>query len=134
MKVTIAAVSGMFAALTSLASVSGCGFAARSPEMYRDDAKRVLEAKSHDIQVCYDGVLTKNPGVAGKVTITFEVETDNGKITNVKVDSEKTTAPANVAECVIKNVEGLALTPPDQRVGQGTWVYEFNAPVTPSKS
>jgi hypothetical protein len=46
--------------------VGGCSFAARSPEMYRDDTKAVLETKNNDIRACYDGVLKGAPTAAGK--------------------------------------------------------------------
>jgi hypothetical protein len=108
--------------------LSGCSFAARSPEMYRDDTKAVLETKNNDIRACYDGVLKATPGVGGKVTVKFEVETEQGKIVNVAVDKPNTTAPDPVAECVTKSINGLGLTPPDKRVGQATFVWEFAAP------
>jgi hypothetical protein len=108
--------------------LSGCSFAARSPEMYRDDTKAVLETKNNDIRACYDGVLKATPGAAGKVTVKFEVETEQGKIVNVAVDKPNTTAPDAVAECVTKSINGLGITPPDKRVGQATFVWEFAAP------
>ena len=116
----------------SLALLAGCSFAARSPDMYRDDTKAALQTKNADILACYDGVLKASPGAGGKVTIKFDVETEQGKITNVQVDPANTTAPAPVSECVTKNVSGLAIKPPDQRLGQGTWVYEFAAPPPPA--
>ncbi len=108
--------------------LSGCSFAARSPEMYRDDTKAVLDTKSNDIRACYDGVLKATPGAAGKVTVKFEVETEQGKIVNVAVDKPNTTAPDAVAECVTKSINGLGITPPDKRVGQATFVWDFAAP------
>ena len=116
----------------SLAMLAGCSFAARSPDMYRDDTKAALQAKNADILACYDGVLKATPGAHGKVTINFDVETEHGTVTNVKVDAANTTAPAPVSECVTKAVTGVAINPPDQRLGQGTWVYEFNAPAAPT--
>lgn len=118
----------------SLASVAGCSFAARSPEMYRDDTKAIFEAKNNDIRACYDSVLSGTPGVGGKVTVTFEWEADEGKLQNVAVDKTNTTAPAPVAECVTKNLTGLKISPPDKRLGQGTWAWEFTAPPPPAKS
>jgi len=110
---------------------TGCSFAARSPEMYRDDTKAVLETKNNDIRACYDGVLKATPGVGGKVTVTFEVETEGGKLTKIAVDKANTTAPDAVAECVTKNITGLGLTPPDKRLGLGSWAWEFSAPPAP---
>lgn len=106
-------------------AVTGCSFAARSPEMYRDDTKAVLDTKSADIRACYDGVLKSTPGAAGKVTVKFNVETEAGKFTNIAVDKPNTTAPPEVAECVTKSINGLGVTPPDKREGEATFVWEF---------
>ena len=115
----------LFAVVTT---VSGCGFAARSPDMYRDDTKAQLDTKSNDIRACYDGVLASTPGVGGKVTVKFNVENELGKITAVTVDTANTTAPDAVADCVTKSITGLGLTPPDARLGQATFTWEFAAP------
>lgn len=112
----------------SLATLAGCGFAARSPEMYRDDTQKVLETKNNEIRACYDTVLKGTPGVGGKVTVKFEIAEDTGKIQNVIVDRPNTTAPESVSECVKKNLEGLAINPPDARLGQAAFVYDFNQP------
>lgn len=121
----------LVAASLSVASVA-CSFAARSPEMYRDEVKVALEKKNADIQACYDGVLKGTPGVQGKVTIKFDVETEKGQVTNVSLDAANTTAPPAVAECVTKNVGGVAIAPPDARKGEASWVYEFAAPPPPA--
>lgn len=119
-----------FAALALLSSVAvGCAY--RSPEMWREDTNKVLEAKNNDIRVCYDEHLKKAPGTGGKVTVTFEVETEGGKIQNVQVDPAGTTAPPELGECVKRNIEGLVISPPDRRVGQATYVYEFSQPPAP---
>jgi hypothetical protein len=119
--------------LSTLASIAllstvavGCAY--RSPEMWRDDTNKVLEAKNNDIKTCYDAYLKGAPGAGGKVTVKFEVETEGGKIQNVQVDKAGTTAPPEVGECVKKNIEGLVINPPDRRVGQATYVYEFSQP------
>jgi hypothetical protein len=113
----------------SLATVVGCAY--RSPEMYRDDTTKVLETKQADIRACYDTVLKGTPGAGGKVTVKFEIETEGGKIQNVIVDKPNTTAPDALGECVKKNIEGLAINPPDKRLGQAEYVYEFSVPASP---
>jgi hypothetical protein len=118
--------------LTALALATGCSVAARSPDMYANDTKAVLEKKNEEIRSCYDGVLKSKPGTAGKVTVKFEVLTDSGKITNVSVDQANSTAGDEVAACVTKSIDGLVLTPADVRKGEGTWVYEFTAPPAPA--
>jgi len=123
MKTILAALS-----VLSLASLAGCSFAARSPEMYRDDTAKLLDTKSGEIKACYDNVLKATPGVGGKVTVKFELAEETGKIQNVIVDKPTTTAPDAVSDCVKKSIEGLAINPPDKRLGQATFVYEFSQP------
>ncbi|MET0595623.1 MAG: AgmX/PglI C-terminal domain-containing protein [Polyangiaceae bacterium] len=113
-------------------ALGACSFAARSPEMYRDDTGKALATKQNEIRACYDSVLKANPGAAGTVTVKFDVETEQGKIHNVTVDKTKTTAPDNVSECVTRNIDGLTLAPPDARKGEGMWTYEFQAPPPPA--
>ena len=113
-------------------AVTGCSFAARSPEMYRDDTAKALATKQDEIRTCYDAVLKSTPNAAGVVTVNFDVETENGKISHVTVDKTKTTAPDPVCECVTRSIDGLTLAPPDQRKGEGTWAYEFQAPPAPA--
>jgi hypothetical protein len=110
----------------SLIALSACAY--RSPEMYRDDTGKVLETKNAEIKSCYDGFLKGNQGAGGKVTVNFEIETEAGKIQNVTIDKANTTAPPELAACVKKSIEGLAVTPPDRKEGRGTWVYEFSQP------
>lgn len=111
-----------------LVTMTGCSFAARSPEMYRDDTKAVLATKNDAIVACYNDVLKNDPKAGGKVTLNFEVETEEGKIVNIAVDKAQTTASDAVVACVTKNVEGLALTPPDQRTGIASWSWDLSAP------
>ena len=117
--------------VASIAALSGCGFAARSPEMYRDDTAAQLATKNADIQACYDGVLKATPGAQGRVSVKFDVENEAGKIVNVQVDKAQTTAPDAVAECVTKSIAGLGLNPPDARNGEANFVWEFSAPPPP---
>lgn len=118
--------------VTASLSLTACSFAARSPEMYRDDTKAALESKNAEILGCYDGVLKATPGAQGKVTIKFEVETETGKFVNISVDKAASTAPDAVGECVTKAVGSLAIKPPDARTGQATWTYDFAAPPPPA--
>jgi len=122
----------LFAVPAAIAVLAGCSMAARSADMYRDDTQAVLATKNDAIRTCYDGVLKTTPGAQGSVAITFDVQTQDGKIVNVAVDQSGTTAPAPVAACVTQSLSGLALTPPDQRKGQGRWTYQFTAPATPA--
>jgi hypothetical protein len=120
--------------LAASLTLGACSFAARSPEMYRDDTGKTLATKQEAIRTCYDGVLKSNPGAGGTVTVKFDVETESGKISHVTVDKTKTTAPDPVSECVTRSIDGLTLAPPDQRKGEATWSYEFQAPPAPAST
>ncbi|MGK4007332.1 AgmX/PglI C-terminal domain-containing protein [Sorangium sp. So ce1036] len=115
---------GLF--VMSLASAStGCSFAVRSPEMYRDDTAALLETRNEQIKACYDAELARNPGAQGKVTVEFLVLEDSGRITQVVVDPAGTTASEEVANCVVSSIDGLVLTPPDEKKGKAKFVWEF---------
>lgn len=107
------------------ASTIGCSFAARSPEMYREDVRAVLETKNPDIKACYDSVIRGNSNAVGTVTVRFDVMTETGQITNVMVDETNSTAPQPVKDCVTNAITGLAIQPPDANMGKATFVYEF---------
>jgi hypothetical protein len=118
--------------LVTSVALGACSFAARSPDMYRDDTGKALATKSDEIRACYDNVLKGSPGAGGAVTVNFDVETDTGRISHVTIDKTKTTAPDNVSDCVTRSIDGLTLAPPDARKGEGTWTYEFQAPPAPT--
>lgn len=113
--------------LAVLAASAGCSVMLRSPDEYRDATKQVLESKNAEIKACYDELLKTNATVQGKVTVKFDVEEKTGKIGNVVVDPGQSTAPEPLQTCVRKALDGLALAQPDDRKGEGTWVYEFAA-------
>jgi hypothetical protein len=121
----------LITASLALASVTGCAY--RDAKMFSDDVNKAVAPKQPDMKACYDGVLKSNPTAAGKVSVAFEIETEEGKFTNITVDKSKTTAPEPVQECVTKNLQGLAISPPDKKLGQGSMEFDF-APGAPPKS
>lgn len=113
-------------ALVAVSSlVTGC--AVRDAKMFVDDTGKALATRNNEIKACYDGILKATPTAGGKVTVKFEVETEEGKIVKIEVDKANTTAPDAVQACVTKNIEGLKISPPDKKTGDGSWVYEFSA-------
>lgn len=118
------------AALAVTSFATGCAY--RDAKMFVDDTSKVLATRNNEIKACYDGILKGTPTVGGKVTVKFEVETEEGKLVNISVDKAGTTAPDAVADCVKKNIEGLKLSPPDKKTGDATWVYEFAPGAAPS--
>jgi hypothetical protein len=117
------------ASVAVLGTLVGCAY--RDATMYRDETSKVLASKSNEIQACYDGVLKGTPGAGGKVTVNFEVETEEGKIQNVEIDKANTNAPEALGECVKRSIAGLIVAPPDRKLGQATYVYEFSVGPTP---
>ncbi|HLV67029.1 MAG TPA: AgmX/PglI C-terminal domain-containing protein [Polyangiaceae bacterium] len=110
----------------------GCSFAARSPEMYRDDTRALLETRNEQIRTCYDDLLKSNPALQGSVTVRFVVEPDTGMLRDVATDPAGTTAPPEVAQCVTSALQGIALQPGDKSEGHALFVYEFSPGAPPA--
>jgi hypothetical protein len=120
--------------LATLVAATGCSFAARSPEMYRDDTAKLLDSKTPDIKACYDEQLKTWKDVAGSVRVKFTVKKETGEVTDAQVDPAATTAPSEVSECVIKSIAGLRLQPPDQNDGKATFTWNFTVESPPAAS
>ncbi len=117
--------------LAALGSTA-CSYHARSAEKYRDATQELLLTKQTELQACYDEVLKVDKAAGGTVQVNFKVEAETGKIVDTKLDPNGTTAPAPLGECVVKTIDGLALTPPDANDGMATFTYDFqvNQPAT----
>lgn len=113
-------------ALLGLATV-GCSFHARSAKDYADVTQKVLASKNSEIRSCYETVLKQDKKAAGVVAVNFTVEAKTGAIIDPKVDEQNTTAPEPVSACVVDNMAGLKIDPPDQREGQASFAYNFKA-------
>ncbi len=124
-------------ALTILGSValvmgvSACSFVVRDAATYASDTQAVLATRSGPIKACYDEALKADPQVGGTVAVRFTVEKKTGNILTPALVPEKTTAPQPLADCVLNQLNGLVLDPPDRKPGDGTFVWAFtaNAPV-----
>ena len=53
----------------------------------------------------------------------FTVVEDTGKISNAAVQGDANPA---LQDCVVKNIDGLELQPPDVNPGDGTFTWEFS--------
>jgi hypothetical protein len=106
--------------------MTACSFYARDAEDYRKVTRELVETRSGSIKECYDVALQTNEKVTGGVIINFTVEKKTGKIMNPVVDP-KSTAPAELSECVVTAINGLTLDPPDAREGQATFTWYFEA-------
>ena len=104
--------------------VGGC--TARSRLQYRNDTRRLLDARIPQIKACYDAILKTDEKVKGQVVMRFVVTEETGKVTNVEVETNRTKAPDALVECVRASFEeAMVLTPPDKRQGHATFVWEF---------
>lgn len=110
---------------------AACSFAARGPDQYRDDTQALLESKSPEIKACYDGILKDKKDAAGTVRVKFKVAEETGKIFETQVDPSGTTAPPELADCVVRSIDGMQLTPPDENQGIATFTWEFTAGEAP---
>jgi hypothetical protein len=106
-----------------LCALGAC--AVRSPEMYRDDTRKLLETRSSSLQACYDAELQVHPDAAGKVIVRFTIEDDTGKLSNPQIDDLQSTPNRTLRGCVLDALKGLVLTPADERSGDATFVWEF---------
>jgi len=117
-------------ALFALASVA-CSIHARGPDQYRDDTQALLESKGPEIKACYDGILKEKADVGGAVRVKFKVQEETGKIFETEVDPSGTTAPPELADCVVRTIDGMQLTPPDENMGIATFTWQFQAEAAP---
>jgi hypothetical protein len=108
--------------------LAGCSVTARSADRYRDDTTVLLETKRPAITACYDSALRAMAGSQGTVTVRFKVAEDSGRIHDLALDAARTTAPPAVSICVMRELDGLALSPADAREGEATYTWEFAAP------
>ena len=116
-----------FSLVAALTLSVGCTFVARDPDGYRTDTRELMDTRSPDIKDCYDVALQTDESVGGTVVVNFTVEQKTGKILNPMVDEAKTNAPAELSQCVVSAIDGLQLDPPDQREGQATFSWSFEA-------
>lgn len=111
--------------MLACSALVGCSFYARGPEDYRSAVRKVLEQKRPDVETCYKQSYEKDNAVQGRVVVSFEVEPKTGKLVKPNVVPAGTTANGALQQCVLASLDGLALKPPDQRTGVGTYTWEF---------
>jgi hypothetical protein len=111
----------------AVALVAGCSFIARDTETYKADNRSLLETKTSDIRACYDTALAADPNLKGDVVLSYTIEKKTGKLTNMTVLTDKTSAPEGLQNCVMSAVEGLSFPKPDRRDGivqSFTWSFQ----------
>lgn len=92
---------------------------ARGPDDYRQVTRSLVDQEKAAIEGCFGGQ-------AGSVVVNFTVEKKTGKISNPTVDSAKSDAPAEVGDCIVGKIDGLALAEPDMRDGAANFTWTLS--------
>lgn len=102
--------------------VRGGGDIGGSGEFDAALVQRQIKQRIRSITRCYESELRKNPGLAGKVTVTFTIQ-ERGNVTGAKATENTTGSPA-VADCVTRAISRFRFNPgPDG--GSVTFRYPF---------
>lgn len=127
MKTAQSMLAGMLVIGLLGSTLTGCKgqYHARGAEDYRKVTRDLLESKSSDIKRCYKKLLKSDAKAKGTVVVHFNVFPDTGEIKNAEVLPEST-APAELGQCVVENINGLKLEAPDARLGDATFTYDFS--------
>ena len=112
-----------------LASSAGCSYLARDTDRYRADTSALLDTRTAELQACYNQELRRNRDVIGTLTVTFTVEKETGKLTQLEWDRNRSTVSETLATCAITALAGLSLDEPDQRDGEATFKFSFRGGV-----
>jgi hypothetical protein len=113
--------------LSLVALGAGCSFIARDTETYKKENRSLVETKTSDIKACYDTALAADPTLKGEVSVSYTIEKKTGKLTTMKLLTDKTTAPEGLQNCVMSALEGLTFPKPDRRDGivqSFTWQFQ----------
>jgi hypothetical protein len=119
-------------ALVALALTGGCSFYARGPDAYRQAVRNVVDTKAPAVETCYKSAKEQNPQSQGAVVVRFDVEPKTGDIVRPEIVKEQTNADETLQRCVLESLAGLKLDPPDQRLGQATFRWDFRLDTPPT--
>jgi hypothetical protein len=112
-------------------AMTSFGCAVRSDNIYAKDVESLLETRGPQVAQCYGDLLKGNPSLAGTVAVRLRVEEDTGNVVSPQLEASQTTAPAELQQCVLASISGLALQPPDtSRPATGVYVWNFQPPAT----
>ncbi len=83
--------------------VAGVGEGKITGDIDKDLIRRIVRAHINEVRGCYNGALSKNPNLEGRVTIQFSI-VGNGKVASATVQ-ENTTKDSKVGNCIAKAVK-----------------------------
>lgn len=84
--------------------------------------QRQIKQRIKSITRCYESELRRNPGLSGKVTVTFTIQ-ERGNVTGAKA-AENTTGSAAMADCVTRTISRFRFNPGPEG-GSVTFRYPF---------
>jgi TonB family protein len=76
------------------------GKASVSGSLDKDIIRRIIRAHINEVRSCYNAGLTKDPALAGKLVVRFELGAD-GKVTSAEIVDDQL-GDATVGACVAK--------------------------------
>lgn len=93
----------------------------------REAIRRVISHHMRAIKACYQAALNKDPGLFGKIVMSFEIS-GNGQAQNVKpVPSRSTLHSREVASCLVTRFGRMRFpTPPRGQVPEVTFPFVFS--------
>lgn len=103
---------------------SACTLWQREPNYYSEFLTELFETRSEAIDACYDRYLAQvDPTAAGTLAVSFEVEAKTGALKIIEAPSE---LPDALAACVLDELAGLKVDPPDVNTARGVFEWEFS--------
>ena len=100
--------------LGGLALAAACSRSGMGEGVRRDISARMTSAQG-SLSSCYKTALEERRRLRGMMWLSFDVEAESGKFTNVAITRTEVTNPG-LETCVIETVSGLALAEPQKSV------------------
>ncbi|HEU5056173.1 MAG TPA: AgmX/PglI C-terminal domain-containing protein [Kofleriaceae bacterium] len=101
-------------ALGALAVAAACSRSGLGEGVRRDISARMTSVQPR-LSGCYKSALEERRKLRGMMWLSFDVEAESGKFTNVAITRTEVTNPG-LETCVIQTVSGLALAEPQKSV------------------
>jgi len=76
--------------------------------------KKIMKRYNGRVKSCYERELKGNPDLSGKVTVSFEIET-NGKVAAADI-ADNTTGSSDLEACILKVIRSIRMNPPPEDV------------------
>lgn len=100
--------------LGALALAAACSRSGMGEGVRRDISARMTSAQG-SLASCYKTALEERRRLRGMMWLSFDVEAESGKFTNVAITRTEVTNPG-LETCVIQTVSGLTLAEPQKSV------------------